>query len=122
MNEIIILLETNLIKVGIGILLFLGAYLANMGLGAWRSVKIEGYVFDWKLILDSVIKFVLMGICIGLVVIVVTLIPPYATYVGIQISEEMIETIDSIVVIGAFLTATIRYVVDAVEKIKAIIK
>ena len=50
MNALISIVIANLEKVGIGDLLFLGAYVSNICLGAWRSVKIEGYDFDWKLI------------------------------------------------------------------------
>ena len=55
--EIVNLIVLNLEKVGIGVVLFLGAYLANMGLGAWKNVKIDGYDFDWKLIAKSGAKF-----------------------------------------------------------------
>lgn len=48
--SIVNIIVCNLEKVGFGALLFLGAYLANVCLGAWRNVKIEGYDFDWKLI------------------------------------------------------------------------
>ena len=43
MTEIFQIVIENLEKVGIGALLFLGAYMSNVCLGAWRSVKIEGY-------------------------------------------------------------------------------
>lgn len=112
----------NLEKVGIGIALFLGAYLANMGLGAWKNVKISGATFDWKLIVNSVIKFIVLGLSLALLSFVVSVIPAYATYVGIEIETETLQMIDSIVIIGAFLTATIRYVTDGIGKIKEILK
>lgn len=111
----------NLEKVGIGAVLFLLAYVANMGLGAWRNVKIEGYDFDWKLILQSVAKFIILGLCIAMLSIATSLVPVYATYVGFEIAEDTLGTIDSLVIIGSFLTATIRYIVDAISKIKDIL-
>ena len=42
MDEIIRLILVNLEQVGLGMLLFLGAYISNMGLGAYKSVKIDG--------------------------------------------------------------------------------
>lgn len=112
----------NLEKVGIGVALFLGAYIANILLGIWANVKIEGYEFDWKLILNSIVKFIVLGLGIALLSVVVSIIPAYATYVGITIEQEVLDTIDSIVIIGAFLTATIRYVTDGIGKIKEILK
>lgn len=121
MNDIISLILINLEKVGIGAGMFLCAYLANIFLGIWSNVKIEGYEFDWKLIGNSVLKFVIMGLGIGFLSIVISTIPAYATYIGIEIGSETMETIDSLVIIGTFLTATIKYVGDAISKVKTIL-
>ena len=121
MDNILILILTNLEKIGVGIGLFMGAYLANMGLGAWKNVKIDGSTFDWTLIKQSIVKFIVLILSIALLSIVVSIIPAYATYVGIEISQEVLEIIDALVIIGAFLTATVRYVGDAVSKLKTIL-
>ena len=121
MDNILILILTNLEKIGVGIGLFMGAYLANMGLGAWKNVKIDGNTFDWTLIKQSIVKFIVLILSITLLSTVVSVIPAYATYVGIEISQEVLETIDALVIIGAFLTATVRYVGDAVSKLRTIL-
>lgn len=121
MNNILILILTNLEKIGVGIGLFMGAYLANMGLGVWKNVKIDGSTFDWTLIKKSIVKFIVLILSIALLSIVVSVIPAYATYVGVEISQEVLETIDALVIIGAFLTATVRYIGDAVSKLKTIL-
>lgn len=119
--EIMSLILTNLEKVGIGILLFLGSYLANMGLGAWKNVKIDGTNFDWKLISQSVAKFAVLGISLSLLSIAISVLPAYITYVGIEIQPETMDTIDSLVITTAFLTASIRYISDAISKVKDIL-
>lgn len=111
----------NLEKVGVGVALFLGAYLSNILLGIWSNVKIEGYDFDWKLIAQSLVKFVVLGLGVGILSVVVSVIPMYLTYIGIEIGAETMDTIDSMVIIGAFATATIKYITDAIGKIKAIL-
>ena len=121
MDEIFTLVLVNLEKIGIGVGIFLGAYFSNMGLGAWKNVKIEGYDFDWKLILQSIIKFIVLGLSLGLLSMVVSVLPAYTTYVGISINPDTMQTIDSIVIVGTFLTATIRYVSDAISKLKEIL-
>ena len=121
MNDIFTLVLVNLEKVGIGVCLFLGAYIANIGLGAWKNVKIEGGTFDWTLIKQSLIKFIVLILSIALLSIIVSVIPAYATYVGIEISSEALEIIDALVIVGAFLTATLRYTQDAISKLKAIL-
>lgn len=112
---------TNLEQVGIGVALFLGAYLSNMGLGAWRSVKVNGYDFEWKLIVESVVKFLVLGVSIALLSVVVTTIPLYASYIGIDLSEETVTTIDSVVIVSSFMTATVRYIADSLVKFKDIL-
>ena len=116
MTEIFQIVIENLEKVGIGALLFLGAYMSNVCLGAWRSVKIEGYDFDWKLIGQSLVKFAVLGLGIGLLSIVVSILPVYMTYVGIVIEDETMAVLDSIVIITAFVVACGRYVNDSYVK------
>lgn len=115
------LVLVNLEKVGIGAALFLGAYLANMGLGAWKNVKVDGGSFDWKLIGQSILKFLVLIASIGALSVVVSIVPAYATYIGVEIGAETMETIDSLVIVGAFLTATVRYIGDEVTKVKDIL-
>ena len=122
MNEIMTVVIVNLEKVGIGAALFLGAYLANILLGIWSNVKIEGYEFDWKLIVQSLVKFVVLGVGVSILSVVVSIVPMYLTYIGIEIGAETMETIDSMVIVGAFLTATIRYIADAINKVKVILE
>lgn len=119
--DIMAIVIDNLEKVGMGVALFLGAYLSNMCLGAWRNVKIEGYDFDWKLIAQSAVKFVVLGFGIGLMAIVVSLLPEYMTYVGIDFSDETMQVLDSLVIITAFVVAACKYVKDAYEKLKDIL-
>lgn len=119
--EIMNLVITNLEKVGIGALLFLGAYLSNICLGVWRNVKIEGCDFDWHLIAQSLIKYLVLGIGIGLMSIVVSILPEYMTYVGIDVSDEAMQVLDSIVIVTAFVVAACRYIKDAYEKLKEIL-
>lgn len=121
MHNIMMIVIANLEKVGIGVSLFLGAYIANILLGVWKNVKIEGYDFNWELILQSLLKFVVLGLGVGLLSVVVSIIPMYLTYIGIEIGAETMETIDSMVIIGAFLTATIGYIGDGISKLKNIL-
>ena len=119
--DIMTIVVANLEKVGIGVLLFLGAYLSNICLGVWRNVKIEGYDFDWKLIAQSAVKFIVLGVGIGLMSIVVSILPMYMTYVGIVIEDETMAVLDSIVIITAFVVACAKYIKDAYDKLKEIL-
>lgn len=121
MNEIVAIILINLEKVAFGIALFVCAYVSNIGLGAWKNVKIEGYEFNWNLIGQSIIKLIVLVLSISLLSIVVSVVPAYSTYIGIEIGAEVMEIINSLVIVSAFLTATIRYTGDAINKLKAIL-
>lgn len=121
MKDVVSILVTNLEKIGFGAILFLAAYLSNMCLGAWRSVKIQGGKFDWKLIAQSAVKFAVLGFGIAILSMVISIIPAYAMYVGIEIQADILQAIESLVIISAFLTATIKYVLDGIDKIKSIL-
>lgn len=119
--DIVNIIFANLEKVGIGVALFMGAYVSNMCLGAWRNVKIEGYDFDWKLILQSLVKFVVLGLGISIMSIVVSILPVYMEYVGIDVADETMQVLDSLVIITAFVVACVKYVKEAYEKLKDIL-
>ena len=121
MEQVILLALNDLEKVGVGAVLMLTTYISNMGLGAWKSCKVEGFSFNWALILNSVYKFIVLGISIGLLSLVISIVPYYVTYVGIEIDAELMDTISNMVIISAFMGATIHYIVDAISKIKAIL-
>lgn len=121
MESFILLILNNLEKVGVGAGMFLCAYLANIGLGAWNSVKIDGSSFEWRLIIQSIVKFLVLGASIALLSCVVSLIPAYAAYIGLSIDSATLETIDAIIIISSFLTATIKYTGDAVSKLKTLL-
>lgn len=121
MESIMLLIITNLGKIGIGALLFLVAYLSNMGLGAWKNVKLEGCKFDWKMVFNSLAKYLVLVISMAGLCIVVTVMPEYANYVGLAIPDEYIEVISNVVIITMFLTGIGIYVKDGLEKLRAII-
>ena len=121
MNDIMNLVVMNLEKVGIGVVIFALAYVSNIFLGIWRNVRIDGMQFDWKLLAESALKFVVLGLGIAILSVTVSILPQYAIFVGLEIASETMEIIDSVVIVGAFLYATIRYVIDAIGKLKQIL-
>lgn len=121
MDAFMQLIVGNLEKVGVGVAMFLSVYLANMGLGAWKNVALDYDKFDFHKTLDSVVKFIVLGLSITMLSCAVSVIPAYCGYIGFEIDSATINTIDSVVIIGSFLTATIKYAVDAVMKLKEIL-
>lgn len=54
--DVLTLIFLNLRNVGIGLLLFVLAYIANMLFASWRNVKMLGQKFDGHRLLDSLLK------------------------------------------------------------------
>ena len=121
MNDIMMLVLTNFEKIGIGVGIFLCAYVSNMGLGAWKNVKIDGSTFDWKLMGQSAAKFIVLGLSLSLLSMAISVLPAYVTYIGIEMEPETMNTIDSLVITSVFLSATIRYITDSISKVKTIL-
>lgn len=121
MDNILSLVTSNLMKIGIGAILFLIAYLSNMGLGAWKNVKLDGYDFDWKMVLHSLTKYLVLVISMAGLCIVITVTPEYANYVGLAIPDEYIEVISNVVIITMFLTGIGIYVKDGLTKLRDIV-
>lgn len=121
MQTVLLLIATNLEKVGCGVLIFVMCYIANMLLGVWKNVKVQGYEFDKTLILNSIIKFFVFGVAITLLSVSISVIPVYVGYIGIAIEEATLQAIDSTIIIGSFLTASFNYAKDALGKLKALL-
>lgn len=125
MENVIALVLSNLVKLGAGALIFLVAYLSNMGLGAWKNVSLDAGKFDWKLIFNSLIKYLVLVISTSGLCIVVTVTPAYIMYVGLNSESEYIDiannVISNAVIIGTFITGIYIYAKDGFDKLKALV-
>lgn len=120
MENIMVVIMDNLSKVSTGFLLFLIVYTGNMALGIWNSIKIKKIDFDWKLLVESVVKCLVLVYGVGAICIGVTAIPEYINYVGIPIPTEYSETVSIAILISAVVAGIYIYAKDGLEKIKSI--
>ena len=111
----------NLQKVGFGALLFTMAYVANICLGIWKNVKINEYSFNWAKLAESGVKFIVLVTGIGLLSVVVSVMPQYITYVGIDIPSDTLDVVDSVVIVSAFIVVSCQYIKDGYDKLKIIL-
>lgn len=116
-----ILLE-NLINTGIGVALFICAYLSNMSFSLYYNLKIQEQKFDIEKIKDSGIKIATFAIGITLLSIAVTTIPQFSNAVGFAIPVEYSEVFADIAILGVILYTASRYTFEAFAKMKAILQ
>lgn len=122
MKDILDVLLTNLTHVGMGCALFIVAYVSNILLSLWYNIKICNQEFDYKKLLNSVLKILAFGTGTSLLVIGITLVPMFSNYVGFIIPEEYSEVFQNLAIISVFLISTCKYLIEAYTKFKKILK
>ncbi len=111
----------NLENAGWAMLIFLCAYVSNMAFGLYHNIKQLKQPFDKEKLINSGLK--VASIVVGLVLLVVgiTALPAFATYVGWTIPEEYSKVFSDLAVIGVCLVVSCKYFAEAITKFTAIL-
>lgn len=112
---------SNLINVGYGVVLFIAAYLSNMLFSLWYNIKILLEPFDLIKLKNSGLKILCFGVGLSLLSLTISTLPEFANTVGWEIPEELKEVFADLAIIGVFLLATSKYLLEAWNKMKAIL-
>lgn len=112
----------NLTYVGIGAALFLVAYTSNMAFSLYYNIRMIMEKFDKNKILDSVIRVTTIIVGLALLCIVITTIPAFASYVGLDIPKEYAEIFSNLAILALFVTSSCKYVFEAYTKFKKILE
>lgn len=120
-NDIFNQVLINLQNVGIGMALFIVAYLANVCFSLYVNCKILGQKFDKNKLINSVLKIFSFGVGTALLCVSITTIPIFATTVGFIIPEEYATVFENLVIIGIFIISSCKYVMEAFNKMKNIL-
>ena len=121
MQEIIDIVLKNLYHVGLGCALFVIAYVSNVLLSLWYNIKMCHQKFDYRKLLNSVLKILAFGAGTSLLVVGITLVPIFADFVGFNIPEEYSEVFQNLAIISVFIIATCKYLIEAYGKFKKIL-
>ena len=122
MEQVLQQILINLERVGVGVLLFLIAYGSNMGFSIYLNTKILGGSFDKSKIINSLLKILAFSVGATLLCVAITGIPIFANYVGFVIPDEYSEVFENLAILGVFLVAACRYVLESYNKMKLILK
>lgn len=121
MEELWKLVFDNLAKMGIGMIIFVAAYLCNMCFSLWYNIKICNQDFDKSRVISSIIKIIVFGVGTALLCISITTIPQFCNYVGLTIPEEYSEVFQNLAIITVFVVSGCKYVKEAYLKFIAIL-
>lgn len=111
----------NLISVGWSMLIFLAAYLANATFSLWYNIKLRKEPFDRAKLIASSIKIATFVIGLVLLCVSVTTLPLFANEIGWTVPQEYSDIFADLVIIGAVLLVSCKYIKEAFGKFTAIL-
>ena len=114
-------IQSNLISVGIGLSIFIMAYVSNMCFSTYYNVRILGEQFEPSKLKMSGLKIVTFGLGTALLTMAITLILPWANQNGLNIPEEYTEVITTVAILGVCLTGSLKYIFEAFTKMGKIL-
>lgn len=111
----------NLVNIGWAMLIFLCAYLSNMAFSLYYNIKILLEPFDKQKVINSGLKVAAFVVGLTLLCLAITTLPLFANMVGWTIPAEYADIFSDIVIIGAVLIVSCKYIAEAFTKFKAIL-
>ena len=111
----------NLINIGWAMLIFMCAYLSNVSFSMYYNIKILMETFDKAKLMNSALKIAAFICGLTLLCMAITTLPHFADQVGWVIPAEYSDIFSDLVIIGAVLMVSCKYIVEAFTKFKAIL-
>lgn len=111
----------NLVTIGWAMLIFLAAYLANVTFSLWYNIKLQKEQFSREKLITGGLKILTFIVGLTLLCIAVTTLPLFANEVGWAIPEEYSDLFADLVIIGAVLLVSCKYIKEAFTKFTAIL-
>ena len=103
----------NLVNIGWAMLIFLAAYLSNVAFSLWYNIKILREPFDKSKLLAGCGKALTFLVGLTLLCFSITALPLFATHVGWEIPAEYADLFADLVIVGAVLLVTCKYIKEA---------
>lgn len=111
----------NLINIGWAMLIFLAAYLSNVAFSLYYNIKILLQPFDRNKAINSGLKIAAFVVGLTLLCVAITTLPLFANQVGWVIPEEYADIFTDLVILGAVLMVSCKYILESFTKFKAIL-
>lgn len=111
----------NLVSIGWSMLIFLSAYLANVTFSLWYNIKLLHEPFDREKLINSAYKIATFVIGLTLLCVALTTLPLFANEVGWAIPQEYTDLFADLVIIGAVLLVSCKYIKEAFVKFTEIL-
>lgn len=94
---------------------------SNTCFGLWYNIKILKNIFKVNILLFSLLKFFMFSLGLASLSVLITLLPMYAKYSGVEMAEEFYTTITIAIIIAVFIKTIIKYTKQSFEKLNNIL-
>ena len=111
----------NLINIGWAMLIFLAAYISNVAFSLYYNIKILLQPFDRNKAINSGLKIAAFVVGLTLLCVAITTLPLFANQVGWVIPEEYADIFTDLVILGAVLMVSCKYILESFTKFKTIL-
>ena len=111
----------NLTNIGWAMLIFLCAYLANVTFSLWYNIKLQKEQFSREKLITGGLKVLTFVVGLTLLCTAITALPIFANEVGWAIPDEYTDIFADLVIIGAVLLVSCKYIKEALTKFVAIL-
>lgn len=118
------MLETilhNLTNIGWAMLIFLCAYFSNVAFSLYYNIKVLLEPFSKEKLINSGLKIAAFVFGLTLMCVTITTLPLFADMIGWEIPTEYVDVFNNLVIIGAVLVVSCKYIAEAFTKFKAIL-
>lgn len=122
MTEIFNLMLDNLRNAGIGILIFLLAYIANISFSLYYNIKVLGQNFNKEQMWNSFLRIITFAVGTCCLVVVITALPLFANYMGLPLPDDFVNNLTMVAIIGFPLYLASKYAMMAFEKMKKVLE
>ena len=110
----------NLINIGWAMLIFLCAYLSNVAFSLYYNIKILLQPFNRDKAINSALKVAAFLVGLSLLCVAITTLPLYANQIGWAIPQEYSDLFADLIILGAVLVVSCKYILEAFTKFKNI--
>lgn len=94
---------------------------SNSCFGIWYNVKILQKIFSIKKIISSLVKFLVFTLGLTSLSVLVTLLPSYAKYSGVDLPDDFYTTASIVIIIAIFIKTIVKYTKQSFEKLNNIL-
>ena len=121
MNELITLFFQNLIVIGIGMAIFVCAFLSNMAFSLYENLSIKKEGWSWNKFWEGIAKAVAFIVGLSLLCLSVTAIPYFADKIGWVIPKDYADVFSDLAIVFVILSVSCSYVLKAFNTFKDIL-